>query len=193
MILVYSKRNDLVEKHQVLLDMPKWDSPTLQELLVKAYPCGVNEGILVGSKLTAIIYVDDILGAATFKENMIRLLAAIIEGIFTVCRRPDMAVRQCPLSLEKWHELIVGPKQIILGLVVDMSKMTVGIIDEYLDQVQLLLSQWDRNQRFFKVHGMQKLVGKLARLGEGAPWIFKLMSHLYTSLAFSLKNNAELL
>ena len=40
---------------------------------------------------------------------------------------------------------------------------------------------------------MQKLVGKLARLGEGAPWIYKLMSHLYTSLAFALKSNAELL
>ena len=40
---------------------------------------------------------------------------------------------------------------------------------------------------------MQKLVGKLARLGEGAPWIFKLMSHLYTSLAFALKSNTELL
>ena len=65
MILVYSKRNYLVEKHQVLLDMPKWDSPTLQELLVKAYPCKVNQGILVGSKLTANIYVD-ILGAAAF-------------------------------------------------------------------------------------------------------------------------------
>jgi hypothetical protein len=122
MILVYSKRNDLVKKHQVLLDMPKWDSPTLQELLVKAYPCEVNQGILVGSELTANIYVDDIPCTAAFKENMIRLLAAIIKAIFTVCRRPNMAVCQCLLSLEKWHELIVGPKQIILGLVVDMSK-----------------------------------------------------------------------
>jgi hypothetical protein len=40
---------------------------------------------------------------------------------------------------------------------------------------------------------MQKLVGKLAQLGEGAPWIFKLMSHLYKSLAFSLKSNSKLL
>ncbi len=130
MILVYSKRNNLVEKHQVLLDILKWDSPTLQELLVKAYPCEVNQGILVGSELTANINVDDVLGATAFKENMIRLLAAIIEAIFTVCGRPDMAVCQCPLSLEKWHELIVGPKQIILSLVVDTSKITVGITDE---------------------------------------------------------------
>jgi hypothetical protein len=40
---------------------------------------------------------------------------------------------------------------------------------------------------------MQKLVRKLARLGEGVPWIFKLMSHLYTSLAYTLKSNTELL
>ncbi len=145
--------------------MLKWDSPTLHELLVKAYPYKVNQGILAGSKLTANIYVDDVLGTAVFKENMIRLLAAIIEAIFMVCGRPDMAICQCPLSLEKWHELIVGPKQIVLGLVADTSKMTFGITDKYLDQVRLLLSQWDRNQRFFKVHDMQKLVGKLAQLG----------------------------
>ncbi len=52
---------------------------------------------------------------------------------------------------------------------------------------------WDPNKRFFQVNDMQKLVGKLARLGEGAPWIFKLMSHLYTSLAYALKSNTKLL
>jgi hypothetical protein len=159
MISVYSRRNDLVEKHQDLLDMLKWDNPTLHELLVKAYPCKVNQGILAGPELTANIYVDDILGAATFKENMARLLAAIIEVIFMACRRPNMAVCQCPLLLEKWHELIVGPKQIVLGLVVDTSKMTVGITDEYLDQVQLLLSQWDRNWRFLKCTTCKNLLG----------------------------------
>jgi hypothetical protein len=45
----------------------------------------------------------------------------------------------------------------------------------------------------FQVNEMQKLVGKLAPLGERAPWIFKLMSHLYTSLASALKSNTELL
>jgi hypothetical protein len=40
---------------------------------------------------------------------------------------------------------------------------------------------------------MQKLIGKIACLGEGAPWIFKLMSRIYRSLAFSLQNNKALL
>jgi hypothetical protein len=33
----------------------------------------------------------------------------------------------------------------------------------------------------------------MARLGEGAPWIYKIMSHIYTSSAFALKQNKELL
>jgi hypothetical protein len=81
----------------------------------------------------------------------------------------------------------------VLGLVIDTNTMTVGISDDYIQKVRDLLSSWDPNKRFFKVNDMQKLVGKLARLGEGAPWIFKLMSHLYTSLAFALKSNTELL
>jgi hypothetical protein len=71
--------------------------------------------------------------------------------------------------------------------------MTVGIIDAYLQQVCKLIHNWDSKKHTFKVREMHKLVGKLARLGKGAPWIFKLMSHLYTSLAYALKNNKKLL
>ena len=48
-------------------------------------------------------------------------------------------------------------------------------------------------RRFFQAGDMQKLIGKIVRLGEGAPWIFKLMSHIYMSLAFALQNNKTLL
>jgi hypothetical protein len=40
---------------------------------------------------------------------------------------------------------------------------------------------------------MHKLVGKLAGLREAAPWVYKLMLHLYTSLASALKTNKEFL
>ncbi len=153
----------------------------------------MNKGILDDDPLTANIYVNDILAAAAFKERMIRLLTAVIEAIFLVCGIPDMSVRQCPLSLEKWDKLTVGPRQIVLGLVVDTNRMTVGITPEYIQQVRDLLNNWDSHAPTFKVNDMQKLVGKLACLGKGAPWIFKLMSHLYTSLAYSLKNNKQLL
>ncbi len=93
--------------------------------------------------MTANIYIDDILAAAALRDNMITLLAAIIKAIFLVCGTPDVAVRQCPLSLEKWYGLIVGPRQIILGLVVDTDTMMVGITDEYIERVRELLKLWD--------------------------------------------------
>jgi hypothetical protein len=200
MITVYAQRDDLVDKHKKLLDELKWSDDLSQRPdLVKAFPCSVNQGVVDEEEegllvpMTASIYVDDILAAAARQMNMLRLLAAIIEAIFAVCGSPDIAVRQCPLSLEKWHELIVRPRQIVLGLVIDTNTMMVGISDDYIQKVRDLLNNWDPNKRFFKVNDMQKLVGKLARLGEGAPWIFKLMSHCYTSLAFALKSNTELL
>jgi hypothetical protein len=166
----------------------KWNEKHTPQLeLVQEFGCEINQGVKneLGEikPLTANIYVDDILGTSAFKEYIIRLLAAIIEAIFVVCGRPDVAVRQCPLSLKKWNKLTVGTRQIVLGLFVDTIKMTVGIMPEYLQQVRDLLSNWDSKKRFFKVGDMQKLVRKLARLGKGTPWIFKLMSHLYTSLA----------
>ena len=75
----------------------------------------------------------------------------------------------------------------------DTNKIIVGITNAYLQQVSELLNNWDSEKCMFKVRKMQKLVGKLARLGKGAPWIFKLMSHFYTSLAYALKNNKMLL
>jgi hypothetical protein len=116
--------------------------------LVQAFPCEVNNGVLdqIGTiiLMTANIYVDAILAAAAFQDNMLRLLAAIIEAIFPICGTPDIAVHQRPLSLKKWYNLIVGPRQIILGLVVNMNRMTVGITDEYIDRVlRELLQLWN--------------------------------------------------
>jgi CTP-dependent riboflavin kinase len=66
--------------------------------------------------------------------------------------------------------------------------MTVGIKMQYHQQVlDLLTDRWPDTRRIFKVKDVQKLVGKVARLGEGARWIYKIMSHIYTSLAYALK------
>jgi len=126
MITVYFERNDLVEKHKELLDELKWSNDlSPRSDLVKAFCCIINQGVLdekgILLPMKANIYVDDILAAAARRERMLRLLAAILEAIFVVCETPDIAVRQCPLSLEKWHELIVGPRQIILECVCLMT------------------------------------------------------------------------
>jgi hypothetical protein len=196
MIPIYLQLDNLVAKHKTLLNTLKWEVPASDNVRpVRAFKCKLNKGILDDDPLTANIYVDDILAAAAFKERMIRLLVleANIEAIFLVCGIPDTSARQCPLSLEKWDELTVGPRQIVLGLVVDTNSMMVGITPEYNRQVRDLLNNWDSNACTFRVNDMQKLLGKLARLGKGTPLIFKLMSHLCTSLAYSLKNDKQLL
>ena len=102
--------------------------------MVQATKCPLNPGIPdLNGTLEAYIYVDDILASAVNKQNILRLLAAIIEAIFTVCGRLNIEVHQCPLSLEKWKELVVGSIQTVLGLTVDTNRLTVtvGITAEY--------------------------------------------------------------
>ena len=177
--------------------MLKWEDEDTMAIddFVKAVACPLNPGLPdLDEFLEAYIYVDDILGSAVGKFNILRLLAATIEAIFVVCGRANIKVRQCSLSLEKWSDLVVGSIQTVLGLTVDTNRLTVAITKEYRDQVsELITSHWPISRRIFKVTDIQKLVGKLARLGEGAPWIYKIMSHIYTSLAFALRQNKELL
>jgi len=196
LIIEYSTRLDLISKHKDLLDMLKWeDEDTHMGNFVWVVACPLKPGIQdFNGFLEAFIYVNDILASANTKLNMLPLLAATIKAIFTVCDRPHIEVRQCPLSLEKWDELVVSTVQTILGLTVNTNKLTVGITPESRNQVRdLLLKSWPISQRIFKVADIQKLVGKMARLGRGAPWIYKIMSHIYTSFAFALKQNKELL
>jgi hypothetical protein len=153
MITVLSTNGDLVNKHRELLDLLKWQEAPAKVKLVQAFSCKINPGIKeepgIITLLSANIYVDDTLAAAAYKKNTERLLAATIQAIFIVCGKPDISVCQCPLPMEKWLALIVGPKQIVLGLVVDTNKMTVGITKEYIHQVQTLLNLWDPNQKKF--------------------------------------------
>ena len=136
------------------------------------------------------IYVDNILSVRHTQNYLLQLLTVTIEAIFTVCGESRPEVRQCPLSLEKWLDMIIGPVQVVLGLSIDTNRMTVGITKEYRNQVRVILeTNWTIKPRFFQAREMQKLIGKIARLGEGAPWIFKLMLHIYTSLAYALQSN----
>ncbi len=118
------------------------------------------------------------------------VLAAMIKAIFTVMGEPNDSVRQSPLSMDKWNELVIGPRQIGLGLIIDTNRLMVAIPIKYLTEVCALLdSAWHPNRHCFKVSKAQKLTGKLARLAEGANWVFHLLSHLYSSIAYALAEN----
>jgi hypothetical protein len=108
--------------------------------------------------------------------------------------KPNDSVRQCPLAMDKWNKLVIGPRQVGLGLIIDTNRLTVTIPLKYLKEVcDLLDSTWHPNRRRFKVSEAQKLTGKLARLAEGANWVFHLLSHLYSSIAYALAENKRLL
>jgi hypothetical protein len=62
-----------------------------------------------------------------------------------------------------------------------------------LGLVATVLTTWHPNQCRFKVSEAQKLTGKLARLAEGANWVFNLLSHLNLSIAYALSKNKRLL
>ncbi len=126
------------------------DSPAI----VPAVPCALNQGVSdLDRKIIPTqgnIYIDDILSAEVLQDYINKLLVATIEAFFSVCGEPHIDVRQCLLSLEKWNEMVVGPTQIVLGLVVDTNKMTIGITQEYCDQVKSMPNDnWTNKHRFF--------------------------------------------
>ncbi len=92
LIIEYSMRLDLITKHKDLLDMLKWeDEDTHMGDFVQAVACPLNSCIQdLDGFLEAFIYVNDILASANTRFNMLCLLAATIEAIFTVCDRPHI-------------------------------------------------------------------------------------------------------
>jgi hypothetical protein len=178
--------------------MLKWEEIDPSAKLTPAFSCTINRGFMddAGKRrdLPARIYVNDALMLALDADHMKMVLAATIKAIFIVMGEPDVAVRQCPLAIDKWLELVIGPKQTMLGLIINTNRLTVAIPPKYLQEVfELLNSTWHPNQRHFKVSEAQKLTEKLARLAKGANRVFHLLSHVYSSIAYALSENKRLL
>jgi hypothetical protein len=95
---------------------------------------------------------------------------------------------------EKRSELIIGPEQVMLGLVINTNRMKVGIAIGYIQIVcSLIHSTWDNACQCFTVQEAQELTGKLGCLAEGANWVFHLLTHLYASIAYALSENKHFL
>ncbi len=69
---------------------------------------------------------------ALSRGHMEQVLAALNEGIFVIMGKPDMTVCQCPLAMDKWLELVIAPKQRMLGLIINTNNLTVGIPPDYV-------------------------------------------------------------
>ncbi len=116
--------------------MLKWEEIDPSTELTPAFSCTINPGIMddAGNQLDlpACIYVDNALMLALDVDHMKMILAATIKAIFVVMGEPDVAVRQCPLAMDKWIELVIGPKQTMLGLIIDTNRLTILIHAKYL-------------------------------------------------------------
>ena len=191
-------RKNLVQKHKDLLDMISWD----EELypipnLTRATPCSKNKGVINedGSRKPTPheIYVDDNL-IADVKEGMPFALAAAVEAIFTIMGVPALHLRQCAVALDKWMQLRVAAIQVLLGLMFNTRDMTVGITKEYRAEVlQSLTTRWHPGRESFNVPEMERLVGKLGRIGQGFRSIYHMMPHVYGSVAYALRENENFL
>jgi len=121
-------------------------------------------------------------------------LAATLEAIFTVMGQPNTTLRQCPVAMDKWLDLVVAPQQTMLGLVLNTRRLSVAILPAYrTDVLHLINTTWRDGRSAFYLGQAQTLVGKLGRLGEGAYWVYHLMSHMYTSIARALAANKAFL
>ena len=184
----------LVEKHKKLLAMISWDDPPPKgTTFVQATPCTQHQGIEKEDGTMRPtphhIYVDDNLLADT-RSRMLHTLAAALEAIFTVMGFPMLLLRQCAVAMDKWRGLHVSHCMVLLGLVFNTRKMTVGATKEYRQMViDLLRGTWHSERESFTVNEMEKLIGKLGRLGQAYRPIYHLMPQLYASLAYALRKS----
>jgi hypothetical protein len=111
--------------------MLKWEEIDPSAKLTPTFSCTINPGIIDDAKnwidLPASIYVDNALMLALDIDHMKIVLAAMVKAIFVVMGKPNVPVRQRPLVMDKWLELVIGPKQIMLGLIMDTNRLTITI------------------------------------------------------------------
>jgi hypothetical protein len=79
-------------------------------------------------------------------DHIKMLLAATIEAIVVVMGEPYVAVRQCSPAMYKWLELVIRPKQTMLGLTINTNCLAIAIPAKYLQEVlDPLNSTWHPN------------------------------------------------
>ena len=96
--------------------------------------------------------------------------------------------------MEKLHNLLVAPTNKILGLVLDLRRMTVGMPPEFISAtIALLGSTWGAHRHTFNFREAKELAGRLNHIAFSAPWLKYLLGTIYASLAAALRlNNSHL-
>jgi hypothetical protein len=130
--------------------MLKWEEIDPSAKLTPAFSCTINCVTIddAGNRiyLPTRTCVDNALMLAHDFDHMKMVLAATIKAIFVIIGKPNATVRQCPLAMYKWLELVIGPKWPMLELIINTNRLTIAIPAKYLQEVlDLLNSTWHPN------------------------------------------------
>jgi hypothetical protein len=92
----------------------------------------------------------------------------------------NTALRQDPISWDKLHELLIAPVNRILGLVLDLHRLTVGTPPVIIaSTINLLRTTWGPHRHSLKVKEAEELTGKLNHIAFGALWLKYLLGNIY--------------
>ena len=193
--VIYERLDDDTTLHQDLIDQITWTDQMVTGEFTPAIADALNTGIHDSDgqikRIPSFMFVDDA-ALIAIRKHMRRLLAAVIEAIFIVMGRRDDARRQCHLALDKWIGLHISPKFTYIGLEFDTRRLTIGIPDEYRDElIQLIDQPWHQGKSTFNASEITALTGKIARIGEACKWIYHLLPHLYASIEYALASNKK--
>ena len=181
----FSEFTDQDDPHGDMIDELGWDedignTAAFAKAIKDKYNQGVSDSDGNPLPIPSFFFVDDAQLIAA-QKYIRRLLNATIEAVFAVLGRRDDVRRHCHVALDKWAETVVSYKNTYIGLVWNTRKLTVGITPEYRDEIiELIDGPWNSTPRSFTALEMEKLIGKIARVGEACSWIYHLLPHLYT-------------
>ena len=193
----------LVHKHRAVLDKIRWCRSLRGKQSTRfttAYRDTINPGVLDDSgnprPTPHGVYVDDdvyldVASIGRFEQA----IASSIEAIFLLLGHSDIAHRQDPISWDKLHELLVAPVNRILGLTLNLRKLTVGTPSDFISStISSLRTTWGPHRKSFKAQEAEELTGKLNHIAFSAPWLKFLLGNIYVSLAKALRlNNSHLI
>merc|ERR1711983_507038 len=86
------------------------------------------------------------------------------------------------------EEMTIAFANLVLGKIINTRTMTVQTPLEYIGStVTILKRHWHNKRRKFRIPELETLTGRLGHIGDTAPWLRFMMSHVYTSVASSLR------
>jgi hypothetical protein len=128
---VFANRLDLVIKHKKYLYMLKWEETDPHTVITPEFSCAINRGFNNKNgnrlELPACVHVNNAIMLAVNRAHMEVVPAVAIKAIFVMIGEPEVMARQCPFAMDKWLELVIGPRQIMLGLIIDINMLTIAI------------------------------------------------------------------